>query len=106
MYTDRFTANSQKNSFARVLVEVDASQPLTKVIQMETPSGPWEQRIEYEWKPKYCNECLRFGHNIEECWYHREEPEVAAGEMEKPHPVKPGERREDIRKPKGIRRKK
>ncbi|TMW99395.1 hypothetical protein EJD97_002644 [Solanum chilense] len=22
----------------------------------------WEQHVYYEWKPKYCNECLRYGH--------------------------------------------
>lgn len=32
------------------------------MIQIETNAGMWEQHVYYEWKPKYCNECLRYGH--------------------------------------------
>ncbi|KAH0778515.1 hypothetical protein KY290_004942 [Solanum tuberosum] len=53
----------------KILIEVDISQPLNELIVIETPSGPWDQPVEYEWRPKYCNECLKFGHNDEECWY-------------------------------------
>ncbi|KAH0685695.1 hypothetical protein KY290_017216 [Solanum tuberosum] len=63
IHTDMFTANAERISYARILIEVDVSQPLTEQIVIETPSRPWDQPVEYEWRPKYCNECLKFGHN-------------------------------------------
>ncbi|KAG5629694.1 hypothetical protein H5410_001411 [Solanum commersonii] len=48
MHTDLVTANVEKISYARILIEVDVSQPLTEVISIETPSGLWEQQFEYE----------------------------------------------------------
>ncbi|KAH0764714.1 hypothetical protein KY285_000585 [Solanum tuberosum] len=46
MHTDLVTANVEKISYARILIEVDVSQPLTEVISIETPSGLWEKREE------------------------------------------------------------
>ncbi|KAH0724818.1 hypothetical protein KY284_000683 [Solanum tuberosum] len=43
MHTDLVTANVEKITYARILIEVDVSQPLTEVISIETPSGLWEQ---------------------------------------------------------------
>ncbi|MCD7465088.1 hypothetical protein HAX54_000535 [Datura stramonium] len=59
--------------------------------------------IDYEGKPKYCNECLRFGHNIEECWYHVEKFVDTINEVLKTYPIKSGEEREDRRRPKGVK---
>ncbi|KAG5572395.1 hypothetical protein H5410_062161 [Solanum commersonii] len=59
MHTYLFTTNMENISYARILIEVDVLQPLTEVISIETPSGLWEEQVEYEWRPRYCNECLR-----------------------------------------------
>ncbi|KAK4731955.1 hypothetical protein R3W88_024943 [Solanum pinnatisectum] len=55
LVTDGFTAKVEKISYARVLIEVDISKVLPDTIVVETPSGPWNQPIEYEWRPKFCN---------------------------------------------------
>ncbi|XP_019239449.1 PREDICTED: uncharacterized protein LOC109219443 [Nicotiana attenuata] len=76
MYTDKITAEMEKVSYARVLVETDISQPLPDSFELQTKRGVITQQIEYEWKPKYCCECIRFGHNSDECW-HKEVQEKA-----------------------------
>ncbi|XP_059306461.1 uncharacterized protein LOC132057887 [Lycium ferocissimum] len=38
MYTDKFTANMEKLSYARVLIEIDVAQPLLGSIKLETPT--------------------------------------------------------------------
>ncbi|KAG5585206.1 hypothetical protein H5410_045640 [Solanum commersonii] len=59
----------EKISYARVLIEVDISKNLCDVIAIETPTGPQNQYIKYEWRPKFCNHCLRLGHKDVEYWY-------------------------------------
>lgn len=39
LYTDKFTAELEKISYARVLVEADVSQPLPECIEIDTPFG-------------------------------------------------------------------
>ncbi|XP_070007223.1 uncharacterized protein [Nicotiana sylvestris] len=68
LYTDKITTEMEKVSYARVLVETDISQPLPDSFKMQTKRGVIIQQIEYEWKPKYCCDCIRFGHNSNECW--------------------------------------
>ncbi|OIT32167.1 PREDICTED: uncharacterized protein LOC109207699 [Nicotiana attenuata] len=68
LYTDRITAEMEKVSYARVLVEADVSHPLPDSFEMQTPRGIINQQIEHDWKPKYCCDCIRFGHNSNECW--------------------------------------
>lgn len=55
IHTDNYTANMDRISYARVLIEVDVSQPLPNSIQIETEAGPWEQAVDYDWMPKFCN---------------------------------------------------
>lgn len=69
LFTDKVTAQFEKISFARVLVEVDAAFPLPEEIEIETPFGLKIQDVEYDWKPEFCNHCLKFGHNAMDCWY-------------------------------------
>ncbi|XP_019263108.1 PREDICTED: uncharacterized protein LOC109240883 [Nicotiana attenuata] len=69
LYTDKFTAHFEKISYARILVEIDAAYPLPDQIEIETPYGPKIQAIEYDWKPSFCNDCLKFGHDTMDCWY-------------------------------------
>ncbi|KAK4721238.1 hypothetical protein R3W88_011471 [Solanum pinnatisectum] len=68
LYTDSFTTSMERISYARILVETDVSHPLLNSIEIVTPSGTFQQAIEYEWKPRFCTECLKFGHNVEGCW--------------------------------------
>ncbi|XP_019262280.1 PREDICTED: uncharacterized protein LOC109240111 [Nicotiana attenuata] len=68
LYTDKIAAEMEKVSYARVLVETDISQPLPDSFAMQTKRGVIIQQIEYEWKPKFCCDCIRFGHNSNECW--------------------------------------
>ncbi|WMV19202.1 hypothetical protein MTR67_012587 [Solanum verrucosum] len=42
IHTYRFTTNAKRISYARILLEVDVSQPLNEQIVIETPSGPWD----------------------------------------------------------------
>ncbi|KAK4716390.1 hypothetical protein R3W88_014728 [Solanum pinnatisectum] len=81
LYTDGFTAKAEKISYARVLIEVDITKTLPDAIVVETPSGPWNQSIEYEWRPKFCNHCLKLGHMDAECWY-KHSPSEGGGETE------------------------
>lgn len=57
LFTDKVTAQFEKISFARVLVEVDAAFPLPEEIEIETPFGLKIQDVEYDWKPEFCNHC-------------------------------------------------
>lgn len=46
--TDKYTANMTKISYARVLIEVDISQPMIDMIVIETPYGSIEHAVEYD----------------------------------------------------------
>ncbi|OIS97622.1 hypothetical protein A4A49_30604 [Nicotiana attenuata] len=37
-------------------------------VNIQTSRGIINQQIEYEWKPKFCCDCVRFGHNSKDCW--------------------------------------
>lgn len=68
MYTDRFTTELNKISYARVLVKVDITKPLVENVEIVTLTGTRQQEILYEWRPKFCSECVHFGHDNFECW--------------------------------------
>lgn len=54
-------------NFARILVEVDISQPLLKVARLKTPGGTvFEQEVIYEWVPIFCQKCQCLGHKCKE----------------------------------------
>ncbi|XP_059291472.1 uncharacterized protein LOC132044951 [Lycium ferocissimum] len=99
LYTDEFTANAEKISYARILVEADVSQDLPDFLIVETPSGPWKQAITYDWQPKFCNECIRFGHDAFECWNYKDYEEIKvvhedAGQFPKKRMRKPRKRKQ------------
>ncbi|OIT19075.1 hypothetical protein A4A49_65809, partial [Nicotiana attenuata] len=62
-----------KISYARVLVKVDITKPMLENIEIVTPSGTMQQEILYEWKPKFCSECIHFGHDNFECWRNKKQ---------------------------------
>ncbi|KAH0636124.1 hypothetical protein KY290_036548 [Solanum tuberosum] len=69
LVTDGFTTKAEKISYARVLIEMDILKVLLDTIVVETPSRPWNQSIEYEWRPNFCNKCIKLGHMENECWF-------------------------------------
>lgn len=66
--TDKFTEERSKPSYARVLVEVDASKPLLKMINIELSNGTtMEQEVIYEFEPSFCSKCHSLGHETDIC---------------------------------------
>ncbi|GKC04027.1 protein LAZ1 [Tanacetum coccineum] len=59
--------------YARALIKVSARKDLKNEVKMDVPKleEEWHtienMKIEYEWKPPWCKECLVFGHNDETC---------------------------------------
>ncbi|GJY05069.1 hypothetical protein Tco_0371009 [Tanacetum coccineum] len=59
--------------FARALIEVMAEKELKHEVKMVVPKIVGEghtiehMRVEYEWKPPWCNECRVFGHESVTC---------------------------------------
>lgn len=75
---DQATANMCKMgigkiSYARVLVEIEASKELKNTVKIEyidkdkNVKGSKEVKVEYEWKPERCNHCMVFGHDFGKC---------------------------------------
>ncbi|KAK6782204.1 hypothetical protein RDI58_020000 [Solanum bulbocastanum] len=56
--------NTSRISFARILVEVDVTRPLPKTIKIHDPKErAMEKQIWYDWKPVFCQKCLKVGHS-------------------------------------------
>lgn len=69
LYTDRFTTDRNRIYYTRVLVEVDIYlNPYQIEITIDTLYDIIQQAIEYDWKPKFCMESIKFGHANDECW--------------------------------------
>ncbi|GKA43933.1 zinc knuckle CX2CX4HX4C containing protein [Tanacetum coccineum] len=56
-------------SFARVLVEVDATKELADSIEVcySSMGKSMKLRVEYAWKPPLCTHCRVFGHDFKNC---------------------------------------
>lgn len=53
--TDTLIATKGRISYARVLVEIDASKELVRSVAMNLPTGKLrEQVVEFEHEPKFC----------------------------------------------------
>ncbi|XP_070002870.1 uncharacterized protein [Nicotiana sylvestris] len=66
--SDKLTANCDRISYARILIEMDISQKLPDSLMIEVADGKYkEQMLECEWKPAYCEECLQLGQHTESC---------------------------------------
>ncbi|KAL0324954.1 UNVERIFIED_CONTAM: hypothetical protein Sradi_5064700 [Sesamum radiatum] len=60
---DLLTMKMERVSYARILVEVDASKPLIDQVDFMLPNGVMRsQPVVYEFTPKFCQKCNRFGH--------------------------------------------
>ncbi|KAL0288306.1 UNVERIFIED_CONTAM: hypothetical protein Sangu_2665000 [Sesamum angustifolium] len=65
---DALTMKMERVSYARILVEVDASKKLVDHVEFILPNGVVrKQPIVYEFTPKFCSTCHRFGHLQESC---------------------------------------
>lgn len=54
-------------SYARILVDVDITQePIKEIIIKDAEGKKMQQRVEYEWRPSYCDKCQRLGHRCGE----------------------------------------
>lgn len=64
--TDHFTREMNKPDYARLLVEVDATKPLTRGITFKVPNGKViQQEVVYEHEPQICSKCHTLGHDQE-----------------------------------------
>ncbi|KAL0424019.1 UNVERIFIED_CONTAM: hypothetical protein Sradi_0936700 [Sesamum radiatum] len=65
---DSLTLKMERVSYARILVEVDASKPLVDQVDFMLPNGMMRsQPVVYEFIPKFCTKCNRFGHLVASC---------------------------------------
>ncbi|KAL0285518.1 UNVERIFIED_CONTAM: hypothetical protein Sangu_2774400 [Sesamum angustifolium] len=65
---DSHTLKMERVSYARILVEVDASKPLVDQVDFTLPNGVMRsQPVVYEFIPKFCTKCNRFGHLQASC---------------------------------------
>ncbi|KAK4402845.1 hypothetical protein Sango_1025200 [Sesamum angolense] len=65
---DSLTMRMERVSYARILVEVDASKTLVDHVEFKLPNGVARtQSVVYEYTPKFCTECNRFGHHQNSC---------------------------------------
>ncbi|CAI9106095.1 OLC1v1005153C1 [Oldenlandia corymbosa var. corymbosa] len=66
--TDGITTTQGRLSYARIYVEIDPSTELIDKVTLKGPGGiQFEQKIEYEWVPSKCTNCVCFGHSTEKC---------------------------------------
>ncbi|KAK4415298.1 hypothetical protein Salat_2637100 [Sesamum alatum] len=65
---DSLTFKMERVSYARILVEVDASKPLVDKIEFMFPNGVTrKQPVDYEVTPKFYSDCCKFGHLKDSC---------------------------------------
>ncbi|XP_020262814.1 uncharacterized protein LOC109838800 [Asparagus officinalis] len=68
--TDKLTATRKRISYARVLLEVQLplTSPLPDQIVIQGPNGKCHnQKVIYEFKPRWCDTCKAIGHSTEQC---------------------------------------
>nr|XP_016458609.1 PREDICTED: uncharacterized protein LOC107782255 [Nicotiana tabacum] len=56
--TDKLTAQEARISYARMLIEMDVSQPLPETVLIETAG----KKLSYDWQPSFCQDYLQIGH--------------------------------------------
>lgn len=82
LYTDKVTVGMERISYARVLIETNVSKVLPESIELIMPSGAIQQRITYEWKPKFCNDYFKLDHEDVNSWKKVQEQPVE-GQVQK-----------------------
>ncbi|XP_077248588.1 uncharacterized protein LOC143888144 [Tasmannia lanceolata] len=64
---DSQTTGSTRLSYARICVEVEAGKELPDQIEITTSLGTTYQKVEYEWRPPSCKECVTFNDSSSSC---------------------------------------
>jgi hypothetical protein len=74
--------------FARVLVDMDLSQPLRYKVLVERKGFAFFVEIEYENVPEFCSECQIIGHHVDNCrrWGKLEESKLSKEVINKKNP--------------------
>lgn len=82
--TDEMTENKKRVSYARVLIEVDVTKPLTRVVPLSFPNGrDIDQVVRYEFEPKVCLKCNSIRHGLNDCPIKANDDTVTAKDTEK-----------------------
>ncbi|XP_020272596.1 uncharacterized protein LOC109847768 [Asparagus officinalis] len=71
--TDKLTATRQRLSYAKVLLEIELplKEALPDMIVIQGPDGKnHNQKVIYEFKPRWCSLCKVVGHETENCRRH------------------------------------
>ncbi|XP_019258105.1 PREDICTED: uncharacterized protein LOC109236384 [Nicotiana attenuata] len=67
VYADECTTGSIRISYARMLIEMDVTKPLPRIVKLQDPKGKTIlQGITYDWEPAFCAKCLKIGHDCNE----------------------------------------
>ncbi|XP_021863540.2 uncharacterized protein [Spinacia oleracea] len=76
LFADGCTTRQERVSFARVLIEMDVTNPLPGHVWIEDTTGKaFKQPVSYDWKPQFCKPCNVVGHDCDK--------------LQKAKPVKP-----------------
>ncbi|KAI5404305.1 hypothetical protein KIW84_051453 [Lathyrus oleraceus] len=63
LFTDEYTANKLRASYARILMEIDVTHKQQDYITIKDSFGnKRKQTVEYEWKPTFCETCQNVGY--------------------------------------------
>ena len=67
LHVDKTTASRRRITYARICIEVDASEEWITDFELESSYGkpPISVKVEYQWTPSRCSECKCFGHNCQ-----------------------------------------
>ncbi|XP_009773592.2 uncharacterized protein [Nicotiana sylvestris] len=64
LYANTCTTIAERASYARFLIEMDVTRPLSENIKLYDPRGRViEQMVQFDWKPQYCQTCYQIGHS-------------------------------------------
>nr|XP_016464393.1 PREDICTED: uncharacterized protein LOC107787350 [Nicotiana tabacum] len=67
VFADECTTKQTRISYARMLVEINVSQPLSDEITVIDPKGKhFQQQVTYDWKPEFCETSQVVGHKCRE----------------------------------------
>ncbi|XP_060202242.1 uncharacterized protein LOC132630698 [Lycium barbarum] len=90
--TDR---EEERLSYARILIELDMTQPLPEQMLIEKAHGKYRtQLLDYEWWPEYCQYCMCLGHVTQKCPINQ--PPAATTDNAPPRAVAPAKRSKQV----------
>lgn len=85
---DKLTISRDRVSYARVLVEIDVTQPLKEELCIIAPNGrQLTQEVRYEYVPKFCVFCKSIGHVQDKCPYYKASTSVAPVDKRRSGPI-------------------